>query len=76
MEADTRIATARERSWLRSLSRGRSLELQGFWAIADQGVVSLGNFLTTIIVARAVSPEVYGIWTVILGLILFLQVQA
>ncbi|MGI9066483.1 MAG: lipopolysaccharide biosynthesis protein [Pyrinomonadaceae bacterium] len=74
MEADTRISTAQERSWLRSLSRGRSLELQGFWAIADQGVVSLGNFLTTIIVARAVSPEVYGIWTVIFGLILFLNV--
>ncbi|HVQ40496.1 MAG TPA: hypothetical protein VMS31_23340, partial [Pyrinomonadaceae bacterium] len=33
----------------------------------------LGNFLTTIILARAVSPEQYGIWTVIFGLILFLN---
>jgi O-antigen/teichoic acid export membrane protein len=74
MEADTRIPTAHERSWLKSLSRRHSLDSQGFWAIADQGVVSLGNFLTTIIVARAVSPEVYGIWTVIFGLILFLNV--
>jgi O-antigen/teichoic acid export membrane protein len=74
METDTRIVTAHERSWLGTLRRGRSLELQGFWAIADQGVVSLGNFLTTIIVARAVSPGVYGIWTVIFGLILFLNV--
>jgi O-antigen/teichoic acid export membrane protein len=74
METDTRIATAHERSWLRSLSRGHNLESPGFWAIADQGVVSLGNFLTTIIVARAVSPSVYGIWTVIFGLILFLNV--
>jgi len=74
METDNRIAIADERSWLKSLSRGRSLEMQGFWAIADQGVVSLGNFLTTIILARTVSPHVYGIWTVIFGLILFLNV--
>jgi len=73
MEAETRIATAAERSWLKGLSRGHSLDLQGFWAIADQGVVSFGNFLTTIILARAVSPEVYGVWTVIFGLILFLN---
>lgn len=74
MEANTRIAAAAKRSWLKGLSRGHSLDLQGFWAIADQGVVSLGNFLTTIILARAVSPEVYGVWTVIFGLILFLNV--
>jgi O-antigen/teichoic acid export membrane protein len=73
MEADTRITTVAQRSWLKGLRRGRNLNLQGFWAIADQGVVSLGNFLTTIILARAVSPEVYGVWTVILGLILFLN---
>jgi O-antigen/teichoic acid export membrane protein len=48
--------------------------LQGFWAIADQGVVSLGNFLTTIILARTVSPQEYGVWTVTYGLILFLNV--
>lgn len=74
MEAETIIAPVHERSWLARLSRRRSIEFQGFWAIADQGVVSLGNFLTTIIVARAVSPGVYGIWTVIFGLILFLNV--
>jgi len=73
MEADTRIASIPERSWLGSLGRRRSLKLQGFWAIADQGVVSLGNFLTTIIVARALSPQAFGIWTVIFGLILFLN---
>ena len=74
MEADTRIATAAERSWVKSLTGGRSFELQGLWAIADQGVVSLGNFLTTIILARALSPEAYGVWTVIFGLMLFLNV--
>jgi len=46
---------------------------RGFWAIADQAVVSLGNFLTTIILARTLIPGSYGIWTVLFGLILFLN---
>jgi O-antigen/teichoic acid export membrane protein len=74
MEANTRIATPLARSWLKSLSRVRSHELQGFWAIADQGVVSLGNFLTTIILARSISPADYGVWSVLFGSILFLNV--
>ena len=74
MEANTRFATAVGGSWLSRLGQGQSLTLQGFWAIADQGVVSLGNFLTTIILARAVSPRDYGVWTVIFGLVLFLNV--
>jgi O-antigen/teichoic acid export membrane protein len=49
------------------------VDVQGFWAIADQAVVSLGNFLTTIILARTFAPEVYGVWTVLFGLILFLN---
>lgn len=49
------------------------LDLQGFWAITDQAVVSLGNFLTTIILARSFLPEAYGVWTVLFGLILFLN---
>ncbi len=73
MEADNRIAIAGEGSWLKRLGRGHSFESPGFWAIADQGVVSLGNFLTVIILARAVSPELYGVWTVIFGLMLFLN---
>jgi O-antigen/teichoic acid export membrane protein len=73
MEAETTIATTEERSWPSSSGLGQSLKWQGFWAIADQSVVSLGNFLTTIILARAVSPEAYGVWTVVFGLILFLN---
>jgi len=49
------------------------LDLQGFWAIGDQAIVSLGNFLTTIILARSVSTESYGVWTVLFGLMLFLN---
>ena len=53
---------------------GLNLDLESFWAIADQGVVSLGNFLTTIILARALTPTAYGIWSVVFGLILLLNV--
>lgn len=72
MEVDSRIVIADERPGLKRWV-GSGVP-QGFWAIADQGVVSLGNFLTTIILARAVSPEAYGVWSVIFGLILFLNV--
>jgi O-antigen/teichoic acid export membrane protein len=73
MEVDSNITSVPQHSLVKRLVRGRRLDLRGFWAIADQGVVSLGNFLTTIILARAVSPEVYGVWSVIFGLILFLN---
>ena len=72
MEADNRIVEAIRGSW--PARRGLTLNLQSFWAIADQGVVSLGNFLTTIILARALTPAAYGLWSVIFGLILFLNV--
>jgi glycosyltransferase involved in cell wall biosynthesis/O-antigen/teichoic acid export membrane protein len=48
-------------------------DLRGFWAIADQAIVSLGNFLTTIILARTLAPEAYGVWTILFGLILLLN---
>src|SRR3954469_15885458 len=50
---------------------------KGFWPLADQGVVSLGNFLTIILVGRAVShgtllkPD-YGLFSVILEFMNFL----
>ena len=74
MEAETGIGTAVEASWRQILRRRLTVDLGGFWAIADQGVVSLGNFLTTIILARAVSPTAYGVWSVTFRVILFLNV--
>jgi O-antigen/teichoic acid export membrane protein len=79
MEADTKLPSALNNRQVKSLRAGRSrlwrrFEMTGVWAIGDQAVVSLGNFLTTIILARHFSPEVYGIWAVIFGLILFLNV--
>ena len=43
----------------------------GFWSMVDQGVVSAGNFLTTILVARALLPPEYGIYALLFGLMLF-----
>src|SRR6266576_6204077 len=72
MEADNRIVETIRGSLPTWRSPGLTLNLQSFWAIADQGVVSLGNFLTTIILARALTPAAYGLWSGICGLILFL----
>ena len=31
-----------------------------FWAIADQGIASAGNFATTLLLARALAPAEFG----------------
>ena len=62
MDARTKFRDAPTRRPTRGLGEfaGRLtglVDLRGFWAIADQAVVSLGNFLTTIILARTVAPK-------------------
>jgi len=37
---------------------------QGFWAAADQGLISLTNFAAAIILARAVDPSEFGVYAV------------
>lgn len=74
MEAGNHIAGTVPGATRARLTRELSLDSRVLWAIADQGVVSLGNFLTTIIMARTVSPTAYGVWAVVFGLILFLNV--
>lgn len=44
-----------------------------FWSVADQGVVSLGTFLTSIMLARSLSPGDYGAYGVLLAGLLFLN---
>ncbi len=44
----------------------------GFWALADQGVVSLGNFMTQIVLARSLSRLEYGIFALLFGVLLAL----
>ncbi len=52
----------------------RSPGLEGsFWSVADQGVVSLGTFLTSIMLARSLSPGDYGAYSALLAGLLFLN---
>ena len=51
---------------LRHESRANS----GFWSLADQGTVSLGNFLTNILLARKLTPHEYGEYAILLGVLL------
>jgi O-antigen/teichoic acid export membrane protein len=44
----------------------------GFWAVGDQGVVSLGNFMTQIILARSLAPVEYGRYILFFGVLLVL----
>jgi O-antigen/teichoic acid export membrane protein len=43
------------------------------WAIADQAIVSAGNFITNIVLANALLPTDYGLFGLLLGTILFLN---
>jgi O-antigen/teichoic acid export membrane protein len=44
-----------------------------FWSVADQAVVSLGTFLTSIALARSLSPSDYGAYGALLAGLLFLN---
>jgi O-antigen/teichoic acid export membrane protein len=46
---------------------------QTFWTLLDQGFISLGTFLTTLILARNVVPDTYGRYVLIVGVMLFLN---
>jgi O-antigen/teichoic acid export membrane protein len=61
-------AAARVRSGARAILGGTAV-----WALADQAVISLGNFLTNIILARHLAPSVYGVWWWVFNVILFLN---
>jgi O-antigen/teichoic acid export membrane protein len=41
----------------------------GFWAIADQGVVSIGSFLVTLILARKLPASEFGVFGVLMGVL-------
>jgi O-antigen/teichoic acid export membrane protein len=56
------------------LMRSTSIQSRaGLWSLADQGAVSLGNFLTNILLARALPPAEYGIFALVFGLLLVLS---
>lgn len=57
-----------------NLSPRRILASRGVWALGDQGVVSMGNFLTQILLARTVTVEEYRSFS-LLFLVMLLLVQ-
>jgi O-antigen/teichoic acid export membrane protein len=46
---------------------------RGIWALADQGIVSLGNCATSVILARSLSVGQFGLFAILLEVILFLN---
>jgi O-antigen/teichoic acid export membrane protein len=50
----------------------RRFVLGGFWALSDQAAVSLGNFLTTLVLIRSLAPDVFGTYALLFGMLLFL----
>lgn len=57
--------TAHEPNEIATPKPSAGLARKGAWAIADQGVLSAGNFLTGWILARLAAPEEYGAWAMI-----------
>ena len=45
-----------------------------FWTLLDQGVVSLGTFLLSVLLARHLAPAEYGVFALLLGMLLLAQV--
>lgn len=43
------------------------------WALADQATVSLGSFLTSVLLARVLEPESYGVYVLFLSMIFLLN---
>jgi O-antigen/teichoic acid export membrane protein len=49
------------------------LQSKSSWALADQAVLSLGNFLTNLVLARAFGLTEYGVYAFALAMLLFLN---
>ncbi len=60
------MAVIRRDLWVPTLSRG-------FWGLVDQAVVSLGTFLLNVLLARHLPIEEFGVYALVLGVLLFLN---
>src|SRR5687767_3370998 len=49
------------------------LRSRGGWALADQGVVSAGNFITGVLLVRNLEKVEYGVYFLIFGVLQFLH---
>jgi O-antigen/teichoic acid export membrane protein len=46
---------------------------RGFWALGDQAIVSLGNCATSVVLARSLSVGQFGLFAILLEVMLFLN---
>lgn len=46
---------------------------EGLWSLADQGAVSLGTFVTNVLLARALAPADYGVFALIYGMLVLMN---
>ncbi len=53
--------------------RGSALLRSGVWAIADQSLISATNFFTMVLLARALSPAAFGVFTLAYAVLLFMN---
>lgn len=53
------------------LARLRGGAFRAMWSVGDQALISVSNFLTTIVVARATTPEAFGAFTLVYTALLF-----
>jgi O-antigen/teichoic acid export membrane protein len=49
------------------------LRSRGGWALADQGIVSLGNFATSVLLARSLPKVEFGVYILVFGVLQFLH---
>jgi len=68
-----RIHARRPIAQLRVATEQGVVRRRGIWALADQSVVSLGNCATSVILARSLSVGQFGLFAILLEVMLFLN---
>jgi O-antigen/teichoic acid export membrane protein len=53
------------------VGRSRAVLQKGGLGVADQGLISLASFVTMVLLARGLSPEAFGSFTLVYGALLF-----
>lgn len=71
--APLRIRASRPIAQRRVAAEEGVVRRRGVWALADQGVVSLGNCATSVILARSLSVGQFGLFAILLEVMLFLN---
>jgi O-antigen/teichoic acid export membrane protein len=68
-----RVGARRPIAQQRAATEQGVVRRRGIWALADQGVVSMGNCATSVILARSLSVGQFGLFAILLEVMLFLN---